>query len=168
MMDPDSRLTNVLKLVKEKSGWNRKLPEGSGRGIAVAVCYGSFSAQVAEVTVKNNRIKLDRFVCAIDCGIVINPDTVEAQMEGAIVFAITAALKGEIIIRNGGVASSNYDDYPIMDYSEMPTVETHIVKNDLPVGGVGEVGIAASTPAFINAIYNATGKRIRKLPARLT
>lgn len=167
MMDPESRLTNVLKLVKEKSNWNRKLPEGSGRGVAVAACYGSFSAQVAEVTVKNNRIKLDNFVCAIDCGIVINPDTVEAQMEGAIVFAITAALKGEIIIRNGGVASGNYDDYPIMDYSEMPTVETYIVKNDLPVGGVGEVGIAASTPAFINAIYNATGKRIRKLPVKL-
>ncbi|MBS4032836.1 MAG: xanthine dehydrogenase family protein molybdopterin-binding subunit [Ignavibacterium sp.] len=167
MMDQESRLTNVLKLVQEKSGWNRKLPEGSGRGVAVAACYGSFSAQVAEVTVKNNRIKLDRFVCAIDCGIVINPDTVEAQMEGAIVFAITAALKGEIIIRNGGVASSNYDDYPIMDYSEMPTVETYIVQNDLPVGGVGEVGIAASTPAFINAIFNATGKRIRKLPVKL-
>lgn len=167
MMDPESRLTNVLKLVKEKSNWNRKLPEGSGRGVAVAACYGSFSAQVAEVTVKSNRIKLDRFVCAIDCGIVINPDTVEAQMEGAIVFAISAALKGEIIIRNGGVVSGNYDDYPIMDYSEMPTVETHIVKNDLPVGGVGEVGIAASTPAFINAIYNATGKRIRKLPVKL-
>ena len=168
MMDPESRLTNVLKLIKEKSNWNKKLPEGSGRGVAVAACYGSFSAQVAEVTVKNNRIKLDRFVCAIDCGIVINPDTVEAQMEGAIVFAISAALKGEIIIRNGGVASGNYDDYPIMDYSEMPKVETHIVQNDLPVGGVGEVGIAASTPAFINAIYNAAGKRIRKLPVILS
>jgi isoquinoline 1-oxidoreductase subunit beta len=168
LMDKDSRLTNVLKLVEEKSGWHNKLHDGAGRGVAVAECYGSFSAQVAEVTVKNNRIKLDRFVCAIDCGIVINPDTVEAQIEGAIVFAVSAALKGEIIIRDGQIVNRNFDDYPMLDYSEMPVVETHIVKNDLPVGGIGEVGIAASTPALINAIFNATGKRIRKLPVSLT
>lgn len=168
MMPGDSRLANVLKLVREKSDWHKKLPEGRGRGVAISACYGSFSAHVAEVTVINNRLKIDRFVSAIDCGIVINPDGVEAQTEGAIAFAISAALKGEIFIRNGGIVNSNFDDYPILEYSEMPIVETHIVKNDLPVGGIGEVGIAASTPALVNAIFNATGKRIRKLPIKLS
>lgn len=168
MMPDDSRLKNVLILAAEKSDWNKKLESGRGRGIAAMACYGSYSAQVAEVTLINNRIKLDRFVTAIDCGIVINPDTVEAQMESAIVFAISAALKGEMIIRNGGIVNTSYDDYPILDYSETPKIETYIVQNDLPVGGVGEVGIAAATPALINAIFNATGKRVRKLPVRLT
>ena len=103
-----------------------------------------------------------------DYGIVFNPDTVEAQMESAIIFAISAALKGEMIIRNGGIVNTSYDDYPILEYSETPEIETYIVQNDLPVGGVGEVGIAAATPALINAIFNAAGKRVRKLPVRLT
>jgi isoquinoline 1-oxidoreductase subunit beta len=89
-------------------------------------------------------------------------------MEGAIIFAVSAALKGEIIIRNGGIDNSNYYDYPILEYGETPLIETHIVQNDLPVGGVGEVGVAASAPALINAIFNATGKRIRKLPVNFS
>jgi isoquinoline 1-oxidoreductase beta subunit len=168
MMPENSRLAKVLKLVREKSDWDKKLPEGRGRGVAISACYGSFSAHVAEVTVTNNRLKIDRFISGIDCGIVINPDGVESQTEGAIAFAISAALKGEIFIQNGGIANSNFDDYPILEYSEMPIVETHIVRNDLPVGGIGEVGIAASTPALVNAIFNATGKRIRKLPIELS
>ena len=168
MMDPNSRLTEILKLIREKSNWNQTLPESSGRGIAVSACYGSYSAQVAEVTVKNNRIKVDRVVCAIDCGLVINPDTVEAQLEGAIVFALTAALKGEITIKDGGVQESNYYDYPILTYDETPIIEIHYVRNDYNVGGVGEVGIAACAPALCNAIFNATGKRLRRLPVNLT
>jgi len=124
--------------------------------------------RVAEVTMKNNKIKMDRFVSVIDCGIVINPDTVEAQMEGAIIFAISAALKGEIIIRNGRIENSNYFDYPILEYGETPLMETHLMQNDFPVGVVGEVGVAAAAPALLNAIYNATGKRIRKLPIKLS
>lgn len=168
MMEEESRLANVLKLVREKSDWNKKLPEGSGRGVAIFAGFGSFNAQVAEVTVKNNRIKLDRFVSAIDCGMVINPDTVEAQMEGAIIFGISAALKDEIIIRNGGIENSNYYDYPILEYSEVPIFETHIMQNDFSVGGIGEVGVAASIPALVNAIFNATGKRVRKLPVNFS
>lgn len=166
MMDEKSRLANVLKMVREKSDWDKKLLEGSGRGIAISACYGSFNAQVAEVTIRNKKIKLDRFISVIDCGIAINPDTIEAQMEGAIIFSISAALKGEIIIRNGGIENSNYYDYPILEYGETPVIETHIVNNDFPVGGVGEVGVAASAPALLNAIYNATGIRIRKLPVK--
>ncbi len=168
MMDEESRLAKVLKLVREKSEWSTKLPEGSGRGVAISAGYGSYNAQVAEATIKNNRIKLDRFVSVIDCGIVINPDTVEAQMEGAIIFAVSAALKGEIIIQNGRIENSNYYDYPILEYGETPVIETYLIKNDFPVGGVGEVGVAAAAPALTNAIFNAVGKRIRKLPVTLT
>lgn len=167
MMEEDSRLTNVLKIIKEKSDWNNKLPESSGKGVAIFEGFGSYNAQVAEVTVKNNRIKVDRFISVIDCGIVINPDSVEAQMEGAIIFALSAALKGEVIIRNGGIENSNFYDYPIIEYGETPVVETHIVQNDFPVGGVGELGVAACSPALINAIFNSTGKRIRRLPVNL-
>lgn len=167
MMEKGSRLANVINLVREKSDWTTKLPEGSGRGVAAFAGFGSYNAQVAEVTVINNKLTLNRFFSVIDCGIVINPDGVEAQMEGAIIFALSAALKGEIIIRNGGIETSNFYDYPILEYNETPIIETHIVENDFPVGGVGEVGIAACAPALCNAIYNATGKRIRRLPVKL-
>jgi isoquinoline 1-oxidoreductase beta subunit len=109
-------------------------------------------------------VQLDRFVCAIDCGIVVNPDTVEAQMEGAIIFALSGVLKGAIRVRDGRIVNSNFHDYPILEYRECPLIETHILRNDLPVGGVGEVGIAASAPALLNAMFDATGKRVRKLP----
>ena len=167
MMDKESRLAHVINLVREKSDWNKKLPDGSGRGIAAFVGFGSYNAQVAEVTVRDNKLVLDRFVSVIDCGLVINPDSVEAQMEGAIIFALSAALKGEIVIRNGGIETSNFYDYPILEYRETPIIETHIVSNDFPVGGVGEVGIAACAPALCNAIYNATEKRISRLPVKL-
>ena len=168
MMEKDSRLAKVINLVREKSDWSKKLPVGSGRGIAAFAGFGSYNAQVAELTVKNNKLILDRFISVIDCGLVINPDGVEAQMEGAIIFALSAALKGEIIIQNGGIENSNFYDYPILEYSETPIIETHLIKNDFPVGGVGEVGVAATAPAICNAIYNATGKRIRRLPVKLS
>lgn len=167
LLNRKSRIANVLQMVKEKSEWDRKLQAGMGKGVAIFSGYGSFNAQVAEITVKENQIKLDRVVSVIDCGLAINPDSVEAQMEGAIIFGLTAALKGEIIIRNGGIDNSNFYDYPILEYGDTPLIETHIVQNDFPVGGVGEVGVAASAPAIVNAIFNATGKRIRKLPINL-
>lgn len=166
MLPDDSRLKNVLNIAAEKSGWGKKLPKEKGMGIAVLACYDSFNAQVAEVTVEGNKIKVDRFTVVIDCGIVVNPDIMENQMQGAIAFGLSAALKGEITIKNGGVVQSNYDDYPILTYNEMPAVEVHYVRNNFKVGGVGEVGIGACAPALCNAIFAATGKRIRKLPVR--
>jgi isoquinoline 1-oxidoreductase subunit beta len=167
MLADDSRLKNVLNVAAEKSGWGRILPEGKGMGIAVSACYESFSAQVAEVTVVNNKIKVDGYTVVIDCGIAVNPDLVESQLQGAVAFGLSAALKGEITIKNGGVEQSNFDDYPILTYSEMPVVNVHIIQNNFKVGGVGEVGIAACAPALCNAVFAATGKRIRKLPVKL-
>ena len=164
MLNTNSRMENVLRLVREKSDWDKNLPPGKGRGVALFSGYGSFNAQVAEVTIQNNKLKIDRVVSVIDCGIIINPDGVEAQMEGAIIFGLTAALKGEITIKKGGVENSNFYDYPLLEYNETPIIETYQVQNDHPVGGVGEVGVAASAPAIANAIYNATGVRLRKLP----
>jgi isoquinoline 1-oxidoreductase beta subunit len=169
MLPEDSRLRNVLNVVLEKSGWGigKILPKGRGRGVSLFKGYDSYSAQVHEVTVTGNKVKVDRVVAVIDCGIVVNPDLVEAQMEGAIAFGLSAALKGEITIKNGGVVQSNYDDYEILTYNEMPEVEIHIIKNDYPVGGVGEVGVPPCAPALCNAVFAATGKRIRKLPVKL-
>jgi isoquinoline 1-oxidoreductase beta subunit len=167
MLPDDSRLKNVLNVAAEKSGWGKKLTQGNGMGIAVSACYESYSAQVAEVTIENNQVKIDRYTTVIDCGIIINPDLVESQMQGAIAFGLSAALKGEITIKNGGVEQSNYDDYPILTYNEMTLVDVHCIQNNYKVGGVGEVGIAACAPALCNAIFAAAGKRIRKLPIKL-
>ena len=168
MLPDDSRLKNVLNVAAEKSGWGKTLPKGKGRGIAIAECYESYNAQVAEVTIVGNKIKVDRYVVVVDCGIVVNPDIMESQMQGVIAFALSGALKGKITIKNGRVEQGNYDDYPILRYNEMPKVEVHYIKNFFKVGGIGEVGMAACPPALCNAIFAATGKRIRRLPIRLS
>ncbi len=170
ILPDDSRLKNVLNVAAEESGWGigKILPKGRGRGIALFKGYDSYCAQVAEVTVDGNNLKIDRIVAVIDCGIVVNPDLVESQMEGSIAFALSAALKGEINIENGGVKESNFDDYEILTYNEMPKVEFHYIKNNYSVGGVGEVGVPPCAPAVCNAIFSATGMRIRKLPIKLS
>lgn len=168
MLPADSRLTNVMNVAAEKSGWGKKHSSGKGMGIAISAGYGSYCAQVAEVTVTGNKLKIDRYTAVIDCGVVVNPDSVEAQLEGAVGFALSAALKGAITIQNGGTRESNFDDYSILTYDEMPVVDAHYIINDFKVGGVGEVGIAACAPALCNAIFAATGKRIRRLPIDLS
>lgn len=158
------RLLHVIKRAAEISGWGSKRPDGTGVGIAVFEGYDSYCAEVAEVTVAGARIKVNKFWGVIDCGLVVNPDTVEAQMEGAIIFALTAALKGKITFSNGTVDQSNFDDYPLLSYDECPAIQIEIVRSSEKVGGVGEVGIAACAPALCNAIFAASGKRMRVLP----
>ncbi len=164
------RHAGVLKLVAEKAGWNKPLaPAGDGakrgRGIAVHESFNSFVAQVVEVTVqKDGNFKVDRVVCAVDCGVVVNPDVVKAQMEGCIGFALAAALTGEITLKDGEVQQSNYHDYPVLRINEMPKVEVHMVQSGEKPTGVGEPGVPPLAPALANALFNATGKRIRKLP----
>jgi isoquinoline 1-oxidoreductase beta subunit len=168
MLPEKSRLRNVLTIAAQRSDWYGKLRKGQGRGIACATAYDSYCAFVAEVTLQPGmNVKVDRFVCAIDCGLVVNPDTVEAQMQSCVAFALSAALKQRITVKNGGVVESNFDSYPILTYDEMPKVDVHIVQNSLPVGGIGELGIGVTAPALCNAIYAATGKRVRVLPVDL-
>lgn len=163
----DSRLKNVMLIAAEKAEWNKKLEKGKGRGIAIYEGYNSFCALVAEVTVNGSKLSVDKYVAVIDCGIVVNPDTLESQIEGSIAFALSAALKQKITIKNGAIEQSNYDDFPLLTLSEMPKVEVHIIPSVEKVGGIGELAIAPTAPALCNAIYNSTGKRIRKLPIEL-
>jgi isoquinoline 1-oxidoreductase beta subunit len=155
----------VLDLAADKAGWGMPLPEGQGRGIAFHSTWGlTHVAQVAEVSVADDgAIRVQRIVCAIDCGIVVNPDMVAAQMEGGIVFGLSA-LKGEIVVENGRVRQSNFHDYPILRLDEMPQIEVYIVPSNEMPQGVGEMGTPPVLPAVANAVFAATGKRIRRLP----
>jgi isoquinoline 1-oxidoreductase beta subunit len=165
LLDKSPRAEAVLQLVAEKSGWGQKLPERVGRGVSVQFVFGTYMAQVAEVEVsKDGAVRIRRVVCAVDCGTVINPDTVRAQVEGAIIFGITAALYGEITLKDGRVEQANFDSYQILRMDEAPAIEVHIVKSFEAPGGMGEPGTAAIAPAVTNAIFAATGKRLRKLP----
>jgi isoquinoline 1-oxidoreductase beta subunit len=157
----------ALELAAEKAGWHKPPGQGRGRGLAVHESFGSFIAQVAEVSVsKDGEIRVQRVVCAIDCGPVVNPDTIAAQMEGGIAFGLTAALYGQITFEKGHVKQRNFHDYPMVRMNEMPVVETHIVPSTEKMGGVGEPGVPPIAPAVCNAIFAATGKRIRRLPIK--
>ena len=159
------RHRRVLELVAEKSGWGTPLPENRHRGLAVYFSFGSWVAEVAEVSLSaTGEVRVHRVVCAVDCGSVVNPDTVASQMEGAIVYGLTAALKGEITIRDGGVVQDSFRDYPLLTMAEMPAVDVHIVPTDEPPGGVGEPGLPPIAPAVANAVFAATGRRVHRLP----
>lgn len=161
------RHLGVLELAAQKAGWGAPLPAGRARGIAVAESFGSYCAQVAEVSVESGRVRVHRVVCAIDCGMVVNPDTVVAQMESGIVYGLTAALKGEISIKNGRVEQGNFDDYPLLRMNEMPDIEVHIARSVEAPGGVGEPGTPPIAPAVANAVFAITGKPVRRLPIRV-
>ena len=167
LLDGSPRAKAVLELAADRAGWGGKLPAGSGRGIALLHAFGSYIAQVAEVAVsKQGDVRVRRVVCAVDCGTVVNPDIVKAQMESGIVFGITGALWGEITIKNGRVEQHNFSDYRVLRMSETPAIEVHLVKSAEAPGGVGEPGTSAVMPAVTNAVFAATGRRIRKLPVK--
>ena len=155
----------VLELAAQKAGWGTPAPAGRGRGIALAESFGSIVAEVAEVSLESDgRVRVHRVVCAVDCGPIVNPDTIEAQMQSGVVYGLTAALYGAITIDKGRVQQSNFNDYPMLRLREMPAVETYIVPSDAKQGGMGEPGTPPIAPAVCNAIFALTGKRIRKLP----
>jgi CO/xanthine dehydrogenase Mo-binding subunit len=161
--DPRARV--VLELAAQKGDWGVPLPSGEGRGIALLHAFGSYLAQVAHVAVDGQgEVRVRRVVCAIDCGLAVHPDIVAAQMEGGIVFGLSAALWGEVTIAGGRVQQSNFHDYRVMRLHEAPRIDVHIVRSSAHPGGVGEPGTSAAIPALANAVYAATGKRIRKLP----
>ncbi|WP_165664686.1 xanthine dehydrogenase family protein molybdopterin-binding subunit [Metapseudomonas otitidis] len=170
LLEKHPRHRGVLELVADKAGWSKPLKPGAegekrGRGIAVHESFGSYVAQVAEVTVKaDGSFRVDRVVCAVDCGLAINPDVIKAQMEGGIGFGLAAALHGAITLKEGRVEQSNFHDYQVLRMNEMPVVEVHILPSAEKPTGVGEPGVPPLAPAVANALYAATGVRLRKLP----
>jgi len=166
--DPDpARLLAVMELAAEKAGWGTPLPKQKGRGIATYHSFGSYIAEVAEVTVEGSNFKIDRMVAAIDCGQIVNPESVRAQAESAIIYGLSAALKNEITIKNGAVEQTNFDGYDPIRISEAPLIEVHLMKSKDDPGGMGEPALPPAAPAVANAIFAACGQRVRKLPFQL-
>lgn len=169
LVKEDSRLRAVLELVAERSGWGTPPPAGRARGVALFRGYDSVVAQVAEVSLEGkDRVRVHRVTCVADCGTVINPGLVEAQLEGGIVFGLSAALLGEVTIAKGRPVQQNFYDYPVLRINEMPVVEVHLVPSAEPPGGVGELGVPPIAPAVTNAVAALTGVRVRRLPIRLS
>jgi isoquinoline 1-oxidoreductase beta subunit len=162
----NKRASRVLETVAEKTGWGKPIPKGQGRGIAQHACFGTWAAQVVDLSVDKNTgmIKVHRVVAAVDCGPVVNPGPLVEQIEGGIILALSTALKEEVKFAKGGVATSNFDDYPIIRMSEIPEIEVHMVKSTDKIGGIGELGVPPLAPAVANAFFNATGVRIRRIP----
>jgi isoquinoline 1-oxidoreductase beta subunit len=169
LLDKTPRAKGALALVAEKAGWGQSLPERVGRGVSLQFVFATYMALIAEVEVsKDGAVRVRRVVCAVDCGVVVNPNTVQAQIQSAIIFGITAALHGQITLRNGRVEQGNFDSYQMLRIDEAPVIDVHIVQSSEPPGGMGECGTSAIVPAVANAIFAATGKRLRKMPVDAT
>ncbi len=154
----------VLDLAAEKAGWGEELPAGRGRGISLQESFGSLVAQVVDVTVQAGVVAVDRVVCAVDCGFAVSPDGVAAQMESGIIYGLSAALYGNIEIKNGAVVQGNFHDYKSVRMNEAPQIETFIINSNVPWGGAGEPGTPGIAPALASAVFQATGTRVRQLP----
>ena len=162
------RHLGVLNLAVEKANWNAPLPDGHALGVAVHESFGSYVAQVAEVSQDNLAIRVHRVVCAVDCGIAVNPQSIAAQMESCIAFGLGFALHSKLTFKNGKVQQSNYHDYQVLRLNEMPRVEVHIVPSTDKPGGIGEAGVPPTAPAVANAVFALTGQRLRELPLQLS
>jgi isoquinoline 1-oxidoreductase beta subunit len=160
------RLRAALDLVADKAGWGKPLPTGRARGISVVNNIGSFTAQVAEVSIDRGKLRIHRVVCAVDCGYAVNPAGIEQQIRSGVVFGLSAALKGGITIDRGRVQQQNFHQYDVLRMEEMPAIEVHIVPSRNAPGGIGEASTPGIGPAVANAIFAATGKRVRRLPIR--
>lgn len=167
LLKDQPRHAAVLKLAAEKAGWGKKLPQGHYHGIAVQQSFGSIVAEVAEVSIEDGSPRIHRVVAAVDCGLVVHPDTAAQQVESGIIYGLTAALYGEISIENGAVVQTNFTDYEMLHLSECPEIEVHFVDSDAPIGGLGEPATPVVSAAVSNAIFAATGQRIRQLPFKL-
>jgi isoquinoline 1-oxidoreductase beta subunit len=161
------RLLKTVEVAAEKAGWGKPLAAGRFQGVAAVNCFGSYNTQIAEVSIERGRVRVHRVVAAVDCGQVVNPAGVEQQMQSAIVYGLSAALRGAITLEKGRVQQQNFHQYEPLRIDEMPVVETHIIASQANPGGIGEVGTPAIAPAVTNAIFRATGKRIRRLPLSL-
>src|SRR5262249_40390350 len=169
LLDKVPRARAVLALAAEKAGWGQPLPERVGRGVSLQHVFATYMAHVAEVEVgKDGAVRVRRVVCAVDCGAVVNPDTGRAQGQSGIIFGVTRAPFGKITLKGGRVEQTNFDTYQILRMNEAPAVDVHIVQNAEPPGGLGEAGTSAIVPAVANAIFAATGKRLRKMPVDTT
>ena len=166
LLGKSPRARAVLDVAAQAAGWGQPLPAGRGRGVALMYSrWDTYVAQVAEVAVsESGDVRVHRIVCAVDCGTVVNPDTVKAQIEGGVIFGIGGALYGEVTLKNGRVEQSNFNNVRVLRINETPAIEVHLVRNGEPPGGIGEPGTAVTAPALANAVFAATGKRIRKLP----
>ena len=167
LLDKHPRLKNVLELAAAKSGWDRPLPAGRFRGIGVMEGYGTSMAQVAEISVKDGNIRVHRVIVAVDMGRMVNPNIVDQQIESSVIFGLSAALFGEITLKDGRIEQTNFDRYPVVRMPDSPKVEAHIVASNEKPGGIGEPATALISPVVANAVFAATGKRLRKLPLRL-
>jgi len=161
---PDDRLKRTLERAAATWGWPRRLPAGHGQGVACHACFGSFATTVAEVAVQDGRVSVPRVLTVLDCGPVVHPDNARAQIEGAVAFALSHLLYEEITIEAGRVRQGNFDEYPVLGLGEMPEVEVVFMENEDAIGGIGEPGYPPLGPAVLNALYDATGRRIRRLP----
>ena len=168
LLQKHPRHLGVLDLVAQKAGWDKPLPKGMGRGIAVHFAFESYSAHVAEVSVEDGNVRVHRMVCAIDCGQYVNPGIIAAQTEGGAIFGASAALYQELTFEKGRLQQTNFNSFPVMRMNECPQIETYIVDNHEKSGGIGEPGVPCAAPAIANAIFAVTGKRIRKLPIRMS
>ena len=167
LMEGHPRHAAVLKLAAERAGYGKPLAAGHAHGMAVAESFGSFVAQLAEVSIERGRVRVHRVSCAVDCGMIVNPDTIRAQMESAIAYGLTAALKSEITIRDGRTVQRNFDDFQLLRMDEMPQVDVHILPSSENPGGIGEPGVPPIAPAVANAVFALTGRPVRSIPIRL-